>query len=35
MYSSAFYGAGLQVYNLKAPNLSLDEVQYAMIGLKW
>jgi hypothetical protein len=26
MYSSAFYSAGLQVYNLKSPNLSLDEV---------
>jgi hypothetical protein len=26
MYSSAFCSVGLQVYNLKSPNLSLDEV---------
>jgi hypothetical protein len=26
MYSSAFCNVGLQVYNLKSPNLSLDEV---------
>jgi hypothetical protein len=26
MYSSAFCSVGLQAYNLKTPNLSLDEV---------
>jgi hypothetical protein len=26
MYSSAFCSVGLQAYNLKSPNLSLDEV---------
>jgi hypothetical protein len=26
MYSCAFWSVGLQTYNLKSPNLSLDEV---------
>jgi hypothetical protein len=26
VYSSAFCSVGLQAYNLKSPNLSLDEV---------
>jgi hypothetical protein len=31
MYPSAFYSVGLILYNLKSPNLSLDEV-YQFFG---
>jgi hypothetical protein len=34
MYSSAFCSVGLQAYNLKFPNLLLDEIYLAILYSK-